>query len=182
MLRARFVLPAAALFVLTLGACQQQATEDTGAAMSDSTATASAEAQIDSFRMRYVDAWNARDWGTIQGMMSADYHEVGPEGEFDHDQAVAAMQDSTQMPPPDARISITANQIAASGDVGYASGTSTVTATGPDGQPMTQSMDWVAGFKKVGDQWKIDRLALVPPGGMGQAEPAGDSDSDDSSM
>ncbi len=165
MLRMRNVPPLVALFALALAACQKPGTETGTTGAADTTGGASAEARIDSLRTSYVDAWNARNWDAIEGMMTSDYHEIGPAGEFDHDQAVAAMRDTTQMPPADAKITIEAGKTVVSGDVAYESGSSTVTATGPDGQPMTQRMNYLVGFREVDGQWKIDRVALAPPGG-----------------
>jgi ketosteroid isomerase-like protein len=97
-------------------------------------------------------------------MMTSDYQEIGPEGVLDYDQAMAMMADSANMPPEGATLSIDMEEsrVAESGDVAYSSGTSTVTMTGEDGQEMSQTMRWVAGFERVDGQWKVDRLAFAP--------------------
>lgn len=163
--RFRIVAPLVAGLALTLAACEQpaqEAGEMEGTA--DTMAAVSAEAQLDSLRMNYEAAWAARDWTTISGMMTSDYQEIGPEGVLDYDQAVAMMTDSANMPPDGATLSIDMedSQVAESGDVAYSSGTSTVTMTGPDGQEMSETMRWVAGFEMVDGQWKVDRLAFAP--------------------
>ena len=163
--RFRIVAPLAAGLALTLAACEQPAQEAGEMEVTaDTMAAVSAEAQLDSLRMNYEAAWAARDWTAISGMMTADYQEIGPEGVLDYDQAVAMMTDSANMPPEGATLSIDMeeNQVAESGDVAYSSGTSTVTMTGPDGQEMSETMRWVAGFEMVDGQWKVDRLAFAP--------------------
>ena len=54
-------------------------------------------------------------------------------------------------------------EVSESGDVAYSSGTSTVTVPGAEGaEGMSETMRWVAGFKRVDGAWKIDRLAFGP--------------------
>ena len=74
------------------------------------------------------------------------------------------MRDTTDPRPSDAELSIETDDmtIAASGDVAYGSGTSTFTATGPDGAPIEERTRWVAGFRKVDGEWLIDRLGIAP--------------------
>lgn len=161
----RITTPLVFGLALTLAACEQPAQETgdmDGAA--DTTAAVSAEAQLDSLRMNYVAAWEARDWAAVSGMMTSDYQEIGPEGRFDYDQVTAMMADSANMPPEGATLSIDMEEsrVAESGDVAYGSGTSTVTVTGPDGQETSETMRWMAGFERVDGQWKIDRLAFAP--------------------
>lgn len=165
MSRYRIAAPLAFGLALTLAACEQPA-QETGEmeGTADTTAAVSAEAQLDSLRMNYEAAWAARDWNAISGMMTSDYQEIGPEGVLDYDQAMAMMADSANMPPEGATLSIDMEEsrVAESGDVAYSSGTSTVTMTGEDGQEMSQTMRWVAGFERVDGQWKVDRLAFAP--------------------
>jgi ketosteroid isomerase-like protein len=163
--RFRIAAPLVTGLALTLAACEQPG-QETGEmdGTADTTAAVSAEAQLDSLRMNYEAAWHARDWNAISGMMTSDYQEIGPEGVLDYDQAVAMMADSATMPPEGATLSIDMedSQVAESGDVAYSSGTSTVTMTSPDGQEMSETMRWVAGFERVDGQWKVDRLAFAP--------------------
>ena len=165
MVRFRIAAPLVAGLALTLAACEQPA-QETGEmeATADTMAAVSAEAQLDSLRMNYEAAWAERDWTTISGMMTSDYQEIGPEGVIDYDQAVAMMSDSANMPPEGATLSIDfeERQVAESGDVAYGAGTSTVTMTGEDGQEVSETMRWVAGFEMVDGQWKVDRLAFAP--------------------
>ena len=161
----RIVAPIAIVVAASLAACEQPAQETGGMEEgADTLAAVDAEAQLDSLRMAYEEAWAARDWDAISGMMTSDYQEIGPEGVLGYDQAIAMMRDSANMPPEGARLSIDMEdtQVAESGDVAYSSGTSTVTMTGPDGQEMSQTMRWVAGFERADGQWKVDRLAFAP--------------------
>lgn len=48
--------------------------------------------------------------------------------------------------------------MAESGDLAYGTGTTTLEGADSDGQPFTAKSRWLAGFKKVGGEWKIDRL------------------------
>ena len=167
MTRIRRAIPLLLGIAVTLGACEQQAPEtgemeDTFA--DDTASAASAEAQLDSLRIRYEEAWNAGDMDAIEGMMTSEYQEIGPEGAMDYDEAVAMMRDSANMPPEGATLSIETEvlEVAESGDVAYGSGVSTMTIPGTDGEEMSQSSQWVAGFKRVDGEWKVDRLAFAP--------------------
>jgi ketosteroid isomerase-like protein len=77
---------------------------------------------------------------------------------------MAMMSDSANMPPEGATLSIETEllEVAESGDVAYGAGVSTVTMPGADGQEMSESSRWVAGFKRVDGEWKVDRLAFAP--------------------
>jgi ketosteroid isomerase-like protein len=148
---------------LMLGACKQaQESGEMVEGTADSTLAVSAEAQLDSLRMNYEQAWNARDMNAILGMMTPEYQEVGPEGMIGYEQASAMMTDTANMAPEGSRMSIETADMEISGDVAYGAGITTVTIPGAEGQEMTQRSHWVAGFKNVGGQWKIDRLAIVP--------------------
>jgi ketosteroid isomerase-like protein len=167
MTRIRRAVPLLLGIAVTLAACEQQATEtgemeDTFA--DDTASAASAEAQLDSLRIRYEDAWNAGNMDAIGDMMTSEYREIGPEGAMDYDEAIAMMRDTANMPPEGATLSIETEvlEVAESGDVAYGSGVSTMTIPGTDGEEMSQSSQWVAGFKRVDGEWKIDRLAFAP--------------------
>ncbi|CAN5851968.1 hypothetical protein BH20GEM1_BH20GEM1_21070 [soil metagenome] len=163
----RIAVPLLLGIAVTLAACEQQATE-TGEmedTFADDTASAvSAEAQLDSLRVRYEEAWNAGNMDAIGDMMTSEYQEVGPEGTMNYDEAVAMLTDSTNMPPEGATLSIETEvlEVAESGDVAYGAGVTTITIPGTDGEEMSQSSQWVAGFKRVDGEWKIDRLAFAP--------------------
>jgi ketosteroid isomerase-like protein len=169
----RIATPLLLGIAVALAACEQQGTEtgemedDTYA---DTASAVSAEAQLDSLRIRYEEAWNAGNMDAVSGMMTSEYQEIGPEGTMNYDEAVAMMSDSANMPPEGATLSIETEvlEVAESGDVAYGAGVSTVTIPGADGQEMSESSQWVAGFKRVDGEWKIDRLAFVP-----QVEEAG---------
>lgn len=171
MTRNRMVTPLLMGLALTLGACEQQATE-TGEMedpAADSVAAVDAEAQLDALRIQYMEAWNAHDMDAIAGMMTTGYEEIGPEGSMNYEQATAMMADSANMPPEGATLSIETHtmEVAESGDVAYSSGVSTVTIP-MDGEEMTDSNRYVAGFKKVDGVWKIDRLAITPEVAAGE--------------
>lgn len=166
MTRIRIATPLLLGIAVALTACEQQATEtgemeDTYA---DTAGAVSPEVQLDSLRIRYQEAWNAGDMDAISGMMTSEYQEIGPEGAMNYDEAIAMMSDSANMPPEGATLSIETEvlEVAESGDVAYGAGVSTVTMPGADGQEMSQSSQWVAGFKRVDGEWKIDRLAFAP--------------------
>lgn len=166
MMRIRTMTPLALVLALAMVACEQRAGE-TGEmeGTADSVSAVSAEAQLDSLRIAYENAWNAGDMAAIPGMMTSDYEELGPEGRLNYDQAIAMMSDSANMPPPGATLSINmeSTEVAESGDVAYSSGTSTVTVPGAEGgEGMSETMRWVAGFKRVDGAWKIDKLAFAP--------------------
>ena len=166
MARIRIVPPIVMGLALIFGACEQAGTEtgEMEETPADSVAAVDEEAALDELRTSYEDAWEAGDMNAVLGMMTSDYEEIGPEGTMNYEQVSAMMADSANMPPAGATLSIETHtmEIAESGDVAYASGVSTVTAAGPDGQEMSESSQWVAGFQKEDGQWKIDRLAFAP--------------------
>ena len=103
----RIVAPIAIVVAASLAACEQPAQETGGMEEgADTLAAVDAEAQLDSLRMAYEEAWAARDWDAISGMMTSDYQEIGPEGVVGYDQAIAMMRDSANVPPEGARLSI----------------------------------------------------------------------------
>ena len=166
MTRMRIATPLLLGIAVALAACEQQATE-TGEmedTFADSAAVVSPEVALDSLRIRYEEAWNSGDMDAIGNMMTPDYEEIGPEGVMNYDEAIAMMSDSANMPPEGATLSIETEvlEVAESGDVAYGAGVSTVTMPGADGQEMSESSRWVAGFKRVDGEWKIDRLAFAP--------------------
>lgn len=162
----RIATPLVLSMGLILSACQQQGTEtgEMEETPADTVGTVSDEEQLDALRSNYEAAWESHDVDGMLAMMTPGYHEIGPDGSFDYAGAEAMMRDSTNMAPQGATISIDmqTKEISDSGDIAYASGQSTVTMTGPDGNEMTQTSEWVAGFKKVDGTWKIDRLAMTP--------------------
>jgi ketosteroid isomerase-like protein len=165
MTRIRNVTPLLMGLALMFGACEQATeTGEMEDAAADTAAAVDAEAQLDSLRIRYMDAWNAGNMDAISGMMTTDYQEIGPEGVMNYEEAIAMMADSANMPPEGAMLSIETHtlEVAESGDVAYGSGISTVTIPGMDGEEMTDSTRWVAGFKRVDGEWKVDRLAFAP--------------------
>jgi ketosteroid isomerase-like protein len=162
----RIATPLLLGIAVALAACEQQATE-TGEmedTLADSAAVVSPEVALDSLRIRYEEAWNSGDMDAIGNMMTPDYEEIGPEGVMNYDEAIAMMSDSANMPPEGATLSIETEvlEVAESGDVAYGAGVSTVTMPAADGQEMIESSRWVAGFKRVDGDWKVDRLAFAP--------------------
>jgi ketosteroid isomerase-like protein len=162
----RIATPLLLGIAVALAACEQQATE-TGEmedTLADSAAVVSPEVALDSLRIRYEEAWNSGDMDAIGNMMTPDYEEIGPEGVMNYDEAIAMMSDSANMPPEGATLSIETEvlEVAESGDVAYGAGVSTVTMPAADGQEMIESSRWVAGFKRVDGEWKVDRLAFAP--------------------
>lgn len=163
----RIATPIVLAMGLALSACQQQAAEtgEMEETAADTVATVSAEEQLETFRDDYIVAWEARDFDTVSAMMAPSYHEIGPEGTFDRSAAETMMKDPANMAPEGSTLAIDMEtiEVAESGDVAYSSGYSTVTAPAADGrEEMTETMNWVAGFKKIDGQWKIDRLAFAP--------------------
>lgn len=166
MTRMRIATPLLMGIAVVLAGCEQQATE-TGEmedTFADTAAVVSPEVELDSLRIRYEEAWNSGDMDAIGGMLTPEYQEIGPEGAMNYDQAMAMMSDSANMPPEGATLSIETQvlEVAESGDVAYGAGVSTVTLPGADGQEMSESSQWVAGFKRVDGEWKVDRLAFAP--------------------
>lgn len=173
------MLAALAAVTIALAGCQQQASEE-GAA--DETAAAESmndQAALEAMTDSYAEAFAAHDWDKVLGFHTSDYQEITPDGgTMSYDEVSAALRDSAQAPPEGGRLTIDAEtfEIAASGDVAYGSGTATFSAPGPDGQPMSETTRWVAGFQKVDGEWKVDRLAQVATGGAGATDEGGMDD------
>jgi uncharacterized protein (TIGR02246 family) len=179
----RKLTPLPLILGVALAACQQQAAEtgEMEETPADTVATVSDADQLQTLKDDYVRAWEAHDVDTMLAMMTPGYHEVGPEGSFDYAGAEAMMRDPEYTPPTGSTMEIEMQtiEVAESGDVAYASGTSTVTVpAGENNEAMTQSADWVAGFKKIDGAWKIDRLAMGPLAGATADDGEGAMDGD----
>lgn len=179
----RHLAPLTLILGFTLTACQQQAAEtgEMEESPADSVATVSDVDQLQTLRDSYVQAWEAHDVDALLAMMTPGYREVGPEGSFDYADAETMMRDPGHMTPTGSTIEIEMQtiEVAESGDVAYASGTSTVTIpAGENGEGMSQTGDWVAGFKKIDGAWKIDRLAMGPVSGATTDDGEGAMDGD----
>jgi len=162
----RIATPLVLAIGLALSACQQPAGEtgEMEGTPSDTVAAVSAEEQLETLRDDYEAAWEAHDVDAMLAMMSPDYQEIGPMGAYGYAEAEAMMRDTANMAPEGSTISIDMEtiEVAESGDVAYASGESSVTIPAAEGrEESTETMEWVAGFKKVDGVWKIDRLAMA---------------------
>lgn len=161
----RIATPLVLAIGLALSACQQTGEEagEMEEIPADTVATVSAEEGLETLRTDYEAAWNARDMDAIVVMLTPEYQEIGPEGSYGHAEVSAMITDSANMPPEGATMSIETKtlEIAESGDIAYGAGTTTVTIPGADGAEVTQRTDWIAGFKEVDGEWKLDRLATV---------------------
>lgn len=180
----RFATPLVLAAGLAISACQQPAEEagEMEETPADTVATISAEEELDALRTDYEEAWNARDTEAILVMMTPEYREVGPQGSYGYSDVQTMMRDTANAPPEGATMSIETKtlEIAESGDLAFGTGTTTVTMPGADGETMTQQTDWIAGFKKVGGEWKIHRLATVPVTAEGPQSDATGTPADES--
>ena len=180
MRRLHTTIAALAIVAIGLVGCEQEAGEDVGATEEEvaEADTADPEAELEALTTRYEDAWAARDYDAVMVMYTDDFQELTTEGQVrSRDDVEAGIRDTANAPPEDARISIDFEtmSVAESGDLAYGTGTTTFTATGPDGQAIEEQERWMAGFEKVDGEWKVDRLVLVGGGATPAAEETGDA-------
>lgn len=120
--------------------------------------TVSPEEELQELEREYERAYAERDAPALQALHTKEYMEITPEGEV----TTELQFDTTQMAEGLA-IETESMTVAESGDVAYGSGTTTLEGAGPEGEPFTAEARWLAGFKKVDGEWKIDRLMTTTP-------------------
>lgn len=161
--RSRTCLAALLAFGVAVAACEAEEAQVEEGEMAEG--TVSAEEELEELRVTYEEAYNRADMPALAALHSKDYVEVSPEGEVVTRADVDAM---TQEALAGQQISIETESmtVAESGDIAYGTGITTITGTGPDGQPFTAESRWLAGFKKQDGEWKVDRL-ITTDGGEG---------------
>jgi uncharacterized protein (TIGR02246 family) len=163
------LLTLAAVATLTLlVACQEQATEQ-GETTEPAVDVAAEEASIRTLGDTYEQAWNAGDVDAVIALYTSDATEIAHDGTtMPASESVRA----TATANPGSTVSIDPDRttVAASGDVAYETGTFTITATGPDGQPIAMTQRYLVAFKKVDDTWKADIVMSSAPLAAASAE------------
>lgn len=88
-----------------------------------------------------------------------------PEGEVVTRTQIESIVGNTVAMQPEGELAIEMESmvVAESGDLAYGTGTTTLEGTDSDGQPFIAKSRWLAGFKRVGGEWKIDRLMTSAP-------------------
>jgi ketosteroid isomerase-like protein len=146
-------------------ACEQQAgeTEETAEPAVD---LAAEEQAIRDFADQYEQAYNSGNPDAVIALYTSESSEIAADGTAEpHDASVRA----TMSESPGSTISIDHERtvVASSGDLAYDMGTFTITAIGPDSQPIPLTMRYLVGLKKVDGAWKLDvTMASNPIGGM----------------
>lgn len=144
-----------------LAACQEQASEQ-AETTDPAVDTAAEEDAIHALGDSYETAYNA---GTTDAVLT-----------LYTDDAVVILHDGTTTTPaedvntnmteaPGSSIAIDPERttVGASGDVAHETGTYTIMVPGPDGQPVSQTMRYVVGLKKVDGTWKLDTVISTAP-------------------
>ena len=133
--------------------------------------TDSARAELAALIEGYQATYRAGDLRALAELHTREYVELGPRGEeltrAGIDSAAADAEAEPEAERPRQEISIRADgwTVAESGELAYGTGTSTVLGSGPDGAPIEVRTRWLAGFRRVDGQWRIDRLMTSLPMG-----------------
>ena len=147
----------------------QQASEQ-AATESPAVDVAAEEEALNALADQYETEFAAKNTEAIVGHFTPDAVWIAHDGtRTEGAEALRAQYTTMFESPGDATIEIQPEKtiVAASGDVAYTIGTATVTATGPDGQTMSQTTQHIVTFAKGDDgQWKLtggmDTAPLAP--------------------
>lgn len=128
--------------------------------------TVSPEVELEELRREYERAYIERDDPALEALHTKEYLEITPEGEVIETAQIDTVPDDTTATMAGARelsIETESMTVAESGDVAYGTGTTVLRGTGPEGREFTAESRWLAGFRKVDGEWKIDRLMTSTP-------------------
>jgi uncharacterized protein (TIGR02246 family) len=164
----------APLAALAFLACEQQAAEQ--AATEEAAVDPAAEVDaIHALADSYEQAFNAGDKAAVLALYTPGATEIMADGTTATaaENVEATMGDSAT----GATISIEPErtEVSEAGDMGYDMGTYTITAPGPDGQTVSQTMRYLVTVKKVDGAWKLDAvMGSAPIEAAETAAPAGE--------
>jgi uncharacterized protein (TIGR02246 family) len=168
-------LATVATLTLLIG-CQEQATEQ-AESTEPAVDVAAEEAALNALADQYETDFAAKNLEGIVGSFTPDAVWVAHDGtRTEGAEAMRAQYTEMFASPGEATIDIQPETIvvAASGDVAYTIGTATVTATGPDGQAMSQTTAHLVTFAKGDDgTWKVSGgmdTAPLAPAAEGETE------------
>jgi ketosteroid isomerase-like protein len=138
--------------------------------------TVDQEAAVNEVPAAYEAAYNAGDAEAVIALYDEDFVEYNPEGTMDYAAVTTALRDTAGI-PPGSQLTITTESltVAEAGDYAFGHGSTSYTATGPDGMPIAGNDRWLGVFRNVDGEWKLHRLALVAAAAM---EPAGEEPMD----
>ncbi|MDQ1347341.1 MAG: hypothetical protein QG573_710 [Acidobacteriota bacterium] len=117
---------------------------------------AAEEAALKALDKAWAEAANRKDLDATVAFMADDGETLAPNEPVARTREAIRASWNGLMQLPDARISWAAEraQVAASGELGYTSGSYTLTFTGPDGKTVTDNGKYLEVWKKVDGQWK----------------------------
>ena len=117
---------------------------------------AAEEAALKALDKAWAEAANRKDLDATVAFMADDGETLAPNEPVARTKEAIRASWNGLMQLPDARISWAAEraQVAASGELGYTSGSYTLTFTGPDGKTVTDNGKYLEVWKKVDGQWK----------------------------
>lgn len=145
-----------------LFACEQP-TEETAEMAEPAVDVAAEEQAIRDLADRYEQAYNAADANAVLAMYTSDAIVIQPDGTAEP-ASTGVPNDMSEL-PPGATLSIDpeSTAIAASGDLAYQTGTSTVTIPSADGTTITSTARYLVTFKKDNAEWKVSAVMLSAP-------------------
>ena len=117
---------------------------------------AAEEAALKALDKAWAEAANRKDLDATVAFMADDGETLAPNEPVARTREAIRASWNGLMQLPDARISWAAEraQVAAGGELGYTSGSYTLTFTGPDGKTVTDNGKYLEVWKKVDGQWK----------------------------
>jgi uncharacterized protein (TIGR02246 family) len=145
-----------------LFACEQP-TEETAEVAEPAVDVAAEEQALRDLGDRYEQAYNAGDANAVLAMYTSDAILIAHDGTVEP--ASTGVPNDLAELPPGATLSIDDENIsvAASGDLAYNYGTSTVTIPSADGTTITSSVRFLVTFKKDNAEWKASAVMLSAP-------------------
>jgi uncharacterized protein (TIGR02246 family) len=145
-------------------ACEQQEEATEAAPAVD---VAAEEQAIHDLADQYEQAYDAGDADAVIALYTSEASEIAADGTAEPADA-NVRRILTDLPGSTISIDAERTVVASSGDVAYESGTYTVTAMGPDSQPMPATMRYLVALRKVDGAWKLDfTMSSNPIGAAG---------------
>lgn len=157
------------LALFTIVACQQPA-ERTDQATEPVVDTAAETDSIHRFADRYEQAYNAGDAAALVAMYTEDAIAI-VDGTLEP--ARDGIRNAMETIPRGTTLSVDHERtvVAASGDVAYDMGTTTVTLPAPGGGATPLTQRYIVALRKVDGEWKLDAVmasAPIGPSGVGE--------------
>jgi ketosteroid isomerase-like protein len=140
---------AVAVFPLTIGGTRSANASDNANASKDEQSLRAAD-------IAWSDAAGRKDLDAVVGYMTEDGETLAPNEPAAHgaDAIRASWKGLLALPDLVIKWEPKRVQVASSGDIGYTSGTWTLTFTGPNGKPVSDHGKYLEVWKKIDGKWK----------------------------